>query len=84
MDTQAPARSTPFLPNGYDLYSVTGNVWEWCADWFQSSVFFGHNAERSDRPCGWTKQSDERRLFSLSCIVLQPLSCRSANCQHAR
>jgi sulfatase modifying factor 1 len=23
-----------FPPNGYDLYSVTGNTWEWCADWF--------------------------------------------------
>jgi formylglycine-generating enzyme required for sulfatase activity len=23
-----------FPPNGYGLYSVTGNTWEWCADWF--------------------------------------------------
>ena len=23
-----------FPPNGYGLFSVTGNVWEWCADWF--------------------------------------------------
>lgn len=23
-----------FPPNGFELYSITGNVWEWCHDWF--------------------------------------------------
>jgi sulfatase modifying factor 1 len=23
-------------PNGYGLYNLSGNVWEWCADWFDA------------------------------------------------
>jgi sulfatase modifying factor 1 len=25
-----------FPPNGYGIYSITGNTWEWCADWFDA------------------------------------------------
>jgi formylglycine-generating enzyme required for sulfatase activity len=26
-----------FPPNAYDLYTITGNAWEWCSDWFHPS-----------------------------------------------
>ena len=32
-ESTSPVRSYP--PNGYGLYDVAGNVWEWTTDWYQ-------------------------------------------------
>ena len=37
-----------FEPNGFGLFNMTGNTWEWCADWFGAI----HRAGAHDSPRG--------------------------------
>jgi formylglycine-generating enzyme required for sulfatase activity len=52
----APVDSYP--ANGYGLFNMTGNVWEWCSDWFSPSF---HRRGSRDNPVG--PPSGEQRVM---------------------
>lgn len=46
--TTSPVGSFP--ANGYGLYDMAGNVWEWCSDWYDSGYYSGRPTSNPTGP----------------------------------
>lgn len=71
-----------YKPNDWGLYDMHGNVWEWCLDWWTSSlpdasdpVGASSGSSRVVRGGGWDDYASSCRSAYHDCIYCYPSSC---------
>jgi formylglycine-generating enzyme required for sulfatase activity len=63
-----------FLPNARGLFDMHGNIWEWCADWYDENYYTKESVTDPSGP-----RSGQCRVVRGGCWKSVPKDCRSAS-----
>lgn len=58
----APVMS--FQPNGFGLYDMSGNLWEWCADWYHEEYYKTLADKTTNNPKGPASSYDSNEPYA--------------------
>lgn len=74
------ARVGSYLPNAWGIYDMHGNVFEWCRDWYHSTLRGGADPDLSSARPTATRNSDGTvsRVRRGGCWADEGWACRSA------
>lgn len=66
---RAPVKSYP--PNGYGIYDMAGNVWEWTNDWYNSNYYAEQAAKKQTQynPKGATKAFNRANPYAVERVI---------------
>jgi formylglycine-generating enzyme len=78
----SPVKSFP--PNGYGLYDMAGNVWQWCSDWYRVDAFTELASQNVCRDTGGPSESWDpadpnapKRVVKGGSFLCNPSYCES-------